>query len=223
MRITDVKIGEAQYANKGQLLFTADGLDVAEVEAQFPIGILRPLIAATTGAGDTPAVAVTGLQAKVRLRTATHMAEWSARIDRAAGAIDPETQSLGVVVAIDDPAGQAMPGKRPPLLRNTFVEVELVAPEMEGQLAVPLSAIHAGKVHVVGAENRLDIRDAEIAFSQRGFAVLKGGVQAGEMIVTSDLASAVPGMLLDPQEDRKSKRRMVEAATGKAANPEKAQ
>jgi RND family efflux transporter MFP subunit len=221
VRITEVKIGEAQYANKGQLLFIADGLDVAEIEAQFPIGILRPLIAAASGSGEVPAVAVTGLEAKVRLRAATHMAEWSARIDRAAGSIDPETQSLGVVVAIDDPAGQAMPGKRPPLLRNTFVEVELIAPEMADQLAVPLSAIHAGKIYVVGTDSRLEIRDVDVAFSQRGFAVLRGGIGAGEMIVTSDLSSAVPGMLLEAQEDRKSKRRMVEAATGKAPSPEK--
>jgi len=44
VRVTAVNIGLAQYANKGQLLFTADGLETAEIEAQFPIGILRPLI-----------------------------------------------------------------------------------------------------------------------------------------------------------------------------------
>ncbi|MCB1807515.1 MAG: MFP transporter, partial [Candidatus Competibacteraceae bacterium] len=125
VRITDVKIGEAQYANKGQLLFSADSLDVAEIEALFPIGVLRPLINASQTDPSNERPGVMGLQATVRLHTATHKVEWPARIDRVSSVIDPQTQSLGVVVAIDRPAEQAQPGQRPPLYRNTFVEVAL--------------------------------------------------------------------------------------------------
>jgi len=38
VRITDSKVNQAQYANKGQLLFSADDIDEAEIEARFPIG-----------------------------------------------------------------------------------------------------------------------------------------------------------------------------------------
>lgn len=215
VRITDVNIGEAQYATKGQLLFTADGLEVAEIEAQLPIGILRPLITAAQSADTSPVDGVMGLKALVRLRTATHTVEWPARIDRVSGVIDPQTQSLGVVVAISRPTDKARPGKRPPLYRNTFVEVELTAPPMEGQIVVPLSALHNDLLYVVDDNNRLDVREVEVAFAQGNYAVLKNGVEAGERIVTSDLASAVKGMLLDPQEDKKSKKLMVIEATGK--------
>ncbi|NQU59251.1 MAG: efflux RND transporter periplasmic adaptor subunit [Rhodospirillales bacterium] len=215
VRITDVKIGQAQYANKGQQLFTGDGIDVAEIEAQFPIGILRPLIRAVTQNRAETQEGLMALSAMVRLRTATHEVEWPARIDRATGAIDPQTQSLGVVVAIDKPTEQASPGKRPRLLRNTFVEVELIAPALEKQIVVPLSSLHNGKIYVVDEENRLAIRKVKVSFSQMGFAILKSGIKPGEQIVTSDLPSALEGMLLAPQDDKKTKRKMVTEATGK--------
>jgi len=218
VRITDVNIGEAQYANKGQLLFAADGLQVAEIEAQFPIGILRPLMTAAQG-GDVPGDGVKALDAMVRLRTATHTVEWPAHIDRVSGVIDPQTQSLGVVVTIFRPAAKAQPGQRPPLYRNTFVEVELTSPPMAGQIVVPLSALHSGQVYVVDDDSRLDVRKVEVAFAQGNYAVLKKGVKPGERIVTSDLASAIKGMLLDPQEDKKTKKLMVIEATGKEPQP----
>lgn len=57
IRITEVKANLAQYANKGQQLFSADGIASAEVEAQFAIGNLRPLIAANgKNEGDSKAV-----------------------------------------------------------------------------------------------------------------------------------------------------------------------
>lgn len=212
VRVTDVKIGLAQYANKGQLLFTADGLDVAEIEAQFPVGALRPLIGATVQ--SRASIGAMGLSAVVRLRTATHIVEWPARISRVSGAIDPQTQSLGLVVAIDHPADLAQPGKRPPLFRNTFVEVELKSGPMENRVVVPLSSLHRGRIYVVNEDNRLEVRKAEVDFTQGGYAVLKKGVNPGERIVTSDLASAIDGMLLDPQDDKKTRKRMVIEATG---------
>lgn len=215
VRITAVNIGEAQYANKGQLLFAADGLQVAEIEAQFPIGVLRPLIAGAQKAEATPSDGVMGLLATVKLRTATHTVEWPARIDRVSGVIDPQTQSLGVVVTIFRPTARAQPGERPPLYRNTFVEVELRSQPMEGQIVVPLSALHNGRAFVVDDDSRLDMRKVEVTFAQGGYAVLTKGVKPGERIVTSDLSSAIQGMLLDPQDDKKTKKLMVIEATGK--------
>ncbi|MHA1597870.1 MAG: efflux RND transporter periplasmic adaptor subunit [Alphaproteobacteria bacterium] len=220
VRVTDVKIGLAQYANKGQLLFTADGLKTVEIEAQFPVGILRPLIgAATQGVDISTRQGALRLHAVVRLRTASHMIEWPARVDRVSGVIDPQTQSLGIIAAIDRPTDLAMPGTRPPLFRNTFVEVELSSNPIAGQIVVPVSALHEGKIYIIDNENRLQVRRVEIAFAQGGYAVLKKGVKAGERIVTSDLASAIEGMLLDPQDDEKNKKLMVIEATG--GEPEK--
>ncbi len=216
VRITNVDIGIAQYASKGQQMFTADGLDVAEIEAQFSVGILRPLIQAVATRNDTNLrVGATQLNAVVRLRTATHTVEWPARVDRVAGTIDPLTQTIGVIAAVDHPYDSATPGERPPLRRGTFVEVELSSEPIKQQIVVPRSAVHDGAVYIVNEDSRLEMRKVKVDFSQQGYTVIAEGLKPGERIVTSDLITATEGMLLAPQEDKKSKRRIVTEATGK--------
>jgi len=211
----DVRITE------GQLLFSADGVATAEVEAQFAIGKLRPLIGST---GKSPAVltkaidkvpGALSLNAVVRLKTGTHNIEWAGRVDRVAGSIDTQTQSIGVVVTVDDPYQQAEPGKRPSLTRNTFVEVELRGQPRPGQIVIPTSALHEGRIYVLDEANRLEIRRVEVRFSQGGYTVLAKGLKPGESIVVSDLIPAVDGMLLEAVEDRKTKKRLIIEATGK--------
>ncbi len=215
VRLTKVKIGIAQYANKGQLMFAGDGLDVAEIEAQFSIGSLRPLISGmiTESVGDVR-VGATMLNAAVNLKSATHTIEWPARVDRVAGSIDSQTQTIGVIVAVDRPYAIARPGKRPPLLRDTFVEVVLSSAPVK-QTIIPWGAVHGDTVYIVDDNSRLEMRKVKIKFSQRGYSVIAKGLKPGEQIVTSDLISASDGMLLNPQEDEKSEKRLITEATGK--------
>jgi hypothetical protein len=223
VRLTEVKVGEMQYANRGQLLLTADGVDAVEVEARFAVGALRPLILSGGPRTANSAELVPGvmdLEARVRLKTATHTVEWSAQVSRVSGVIDAQTQSLGVVAAIQSPLEQAEPGNRPPLLRNTFVEVELRAKPGKRQMVLPRSAIRRGRVFVVNEENRLEIRPVEIQFSQGNYAVLKSGLQAGERLIVSDVLTPIESMLLEPQEDPKTKKALIAEATGKAPSEE---
>jgi len=228
VRVVDVKANESQYASRGQTLFSADGVAVAEVEAQFPIGRLRPIVGGAGSKQRDPSAeeatdwvpGVLGLDAVVRLRSGERFKEWKGKVVRVAGAVDPQTQTLGVVVVINDPYGKAKPGRNPPLVRNMFVEVELRGKPIPNQIIVPLSALHEGKIYVVDDESRLDIRPVKIQFTQGDFASLAKGSKPGESVVVSDPIPAVKGMLLNPTEDKKAKKRLVLAATGKA--PEKA-
>jgi len=219
-RITKVNVGIAQYANKGQLLFTADGLEVAEIEAQFSIGTLRPLIRGTASNNEAPIrPGVIGLNALVRLRSASHTVEWSARIDRVSGNVDPLTQNIGVIVAVDKPYARSNPGERPPLLRDTFVEVELSSDPIKQQIVIPSIAVHdstinSGTVYVVNKDYRLEMREVKIDFIREGYAVVSFGLNVGEQIIITDLIMATEGMLLIPQEDKKSLQRMIFQATG---------
>jgi len=219
-RITQVDIGAAQYANKGQLMFKADGLEIAEIEAQFSVGILRPLVRNITLEG-MPSVraGATRLQAIVRLETADHKVEWPAKVDRVAGSIDPLTQTLGVIVQVERPYASARPGERPPLLRDTFVEVELSSPAARQRLVVPSNSIHNGHLYVINSAFRLEKRAVEIDLSQQGYSVISQGISEGERIVTSELLAAIEGMLLSPVEDKQGLKQMEAAATGKGPQP----
>ena len=220
MRVTEVAVDEGTSVNLGQTLMQGDGLNAAEVEAQFPIGSLRPLIMArkaevTTSGWELPVQAAVGLSALVRLESATHTVVWEGEVARVAGQVDPQTQSGGIVVRIDDPYAKAEPGRRPPLTRNTFVQVELVGPPLPGQIVVPASAVRDRSVHVVGPDNRLLTRAIEPGYAQGTAVVVASGLAAGELVVATDLVPAIEGMLLDPAEDTKMMRRMVADATGR--------
>ena len=211
VRIAEVNIAAAEYANKGQLLFTGDGVDRVEVEALFPIGMLRPLInAATAQTGP----GVINLQASVRLRTASHEIAWPARVDRVSSVIDPLTQSLTVVAVIDHPLDMARPGERPPLYRNTFVEVDLWPAAMKDQLVVPRTAVHGNQVYLLDANNRLKLQKVSISFAMDNYAVINQGLNPGDRIVTSDMVAAVAGMLLDPQQDEKTRKQLTQSVSG---------
>ena len=212
MRIGDVAVEVGQFVSRGQEMFTGDGIAAAEIRALFPIGRLRPLVSGTgLGADRGPMT----LDAVVRLRAPSRVIEWEATVDRVGPIVDPRTQSGTVVVRVAGSYEMASPGKRPPIRRNTFLEVELRAPPRLA-LVLPAEAVRAGKILVIDAEGRLEIRAARIAYRIGSAAVLAEGAEAGERVVVSDLPAPVPGMRIHPVEDEKLERRVFAEAAGKA-------
>ena len=213
IRIIEINAHEARFANKGQVLFSADATDKAEIEARFPIGLLRPLISSKQAAGFPGAL---GLDAVVRLRTSSHVIEWKAKVERSAGQIDRQTQTTGVIVSVDDPYGKARPGQRPPLSRNTFVEVELRGKPKGKQVILPTSAVHEGKVYILNSENRLEIKKVKVGFRQGRYAVISAGVKPDQKVVVSDLIPSIENMLLEPVMDKKTRKMLITEITGKS-------
>lgn len=219
-RIAEVNVEATQYAGLGKVLAVADDIGVAEVTAQVPIGRLINLIPPDAKVPDVAAGLMSrlpnllGFDATVRLRASSVRAEWKARFTRINDAIDPETRTAGVIVAVDDPYRQAVPGSRPPLTKNMFVEVELKGRPRPSQIVVPRSSLHGSTLYVVNAESRLEIREVQTAFTQTDFAVIKDGVTAGETIVVSDPIPAISGMLVTPVDDPAALKNLVDMAEG---------
>ena len=214
-RITEIKVSEFQYANRGQLLFSADGIAIAEVEAQFPVGKLRPLVTSSMLSVNKPTDAtgnwvpgVKGLSAKVSIQHGDRKVSWDATISRVSATINPQTQSLGIVAQVEKPYLLAESGKRPPLISDMFVEVELLGKNENRFMVIPSLALHEGFVYVMNDELRLEFRPVQIAFHQDGYVAISKGLQPKEKIVTSDLVPAIEGMLLEPMKDNKSMKQL---------------
>ena len=202
IRLTEVNIGIAEYINRGELLLKADGLDAAEVSAQFPIGKMRPLRRATKNNSLSDNMH-SELQATVALQAIDRIISWQGKVDRTGGILDTQTQSQSIVVRIDNPYQQASPGKRPPLLRNTFVKVTLKAPILKKQWLLPITAIHHNKVYTLDDKNKLQIKTVEVDFIQQQVAVIRSGLSANDKVILSPLSPAIEGMKLKPQPDKK--------------------
>jgi len=210
VRIGEVSTEQGQVVTRGQILVLAEGVDAAEVAAQFSIGRIGPLLRASQDGSK-----VLDLEARVRLPAPGHSVIWKAEVDRVGEAIDTKTQSTSIVVRIDDPYGQAEAGKRPPLRRNTFVEVILMAPKRPA-LVAPVDAVRGGKALVVSAEGTLEKREVKVGYTVSGVAVVTDGLAEGDKLVVSDPSIAVPGMAVKPIEDKKVLAQITAAASGQA-------
>jgi hypothetical protein len=200
MRITETLVGLADYINKGEQLLKGDGIAAVEVSAQFPLGKMQPLRRSTV-ADALHSDLHANLQAVVELQAGDKVVNWQGAVSHSGGQIDAQTQSQSIVVRVDAPYKQSVPGKKPPLIRDTFVRVTLKAPVLKQQILLPVSAIHGDKVYTV-KEGKLHIVVVEVDFVQGLVAVIKSGLAKDDLIVLSKLSPAVEGMSLKPQPDK---------------------
>lgn len=216
IRVVETLVGLAEYVNKGELLLKADGIDAVEVRAQFPLGKMRPL-RSSKYLNSLDANVHNNLTATVELQAGDRVITWPAEVSRSGGEIDAQTQSQSLVAQINQPYQQAIPGEKPPLIRGTFVKVTLKAPVMEQQVLLPINAIHDGKVYTV-SEGKLRIKPVSVDFIQGQVAVVKSGVEFGDLVVLSKLSPAVEGMALQPKLDEKIGLWLDTQSGSKAAN-----
>lgn len=207
LRIGAVPVETGQFVARGATLFEGDGIDAAEITAEFPIGRMRPLVQAQDGP--------MGLSATVRLRTPERVVEWPARVDRVAQEIGARTQSAGVIVRVEQ--SDRAPGVLPPLRRGMFVEVELRAPPITVGGVVPSAAVRDGQLYVLDGEDRLRLRPVAPLARQGDMVLLGPDWAPGTRVVVSDLIPAVAGMRLVPQEDTALARRLAAQAEGREA------
>lgn len=222
-RIASVGVELTQFASKGQVMASADSIAVAEVTAQVAIDKMVQLIAGR----DLSAVNINnvtenltnvlGLTPIVRLRTGDFATEWEGEVVRVSDSIDPQTRTIGVIVAVKNPYRLSTGNSRPPLSKNMYVEVELRGRPRAQEVIVPRAALHDGRVFVVTQDNRLEIRPLTTLFRQGRLVVVKSGLKAGERIVVSDLIPAINGMLLDPITDVEAGKALIAEAGGEGA------
>lgn len=220
LRLGEVEVELHQFVGVGQRLFQADSLAAAEVEARVPFSMLRRLLGIV--APDHPPQDAFGLGERVDFSAIEAELElvgapgvrWAGRVVRVASGLDPATRTVRVVVRVDHPYRDALPPDRPPLQRDMYTRVRLSAASPNPLVAIPASAVHQGELYLVDEEDRLELRQVEVAFEQGGLAVIATGLTPGERVVVDDLPSALRGMALAPWHDEALERRVAAQAAG---------
>ncbi|MBW9259448.1 MAG: efflux RND transporter periplasmic adaptor subunit, partial [Candidatus Thiodiazotropha sp. (ex. Lucinisca nassula)] len=127
---------------------------------------------------------------------------------------DPDTRTMGVVVAVDRPFEKVIPGQRPPLSKGMFVQVLLKGKTQADRIILPRSTIKNGVVYLADENNRLQRQPVEILYNQGDISVIGNGIQPGQRVVISDLVPAVSGMLLQTVPDQQMEALLQERARG---------
>jgi len=133
-----------------------------------------------------------------------HEAAWGAEAHRSgevlrlAAELEPQGRMARLLVTVRDPLGlrPAAPADRP-LILGSYVRVAIEGRALADAVRVSRTALReGGLVWVMTGEDTLDIRAVEIAWSDREHVYVSAGLNAGDLLVTSNLGAPVQGMAL---------------------------
>ena len=219
-RIAQVNIELSESVRVGDILVRADDISVAEIKAEvLPQQIRNSLMVRGAQVGSLDDFRIGDLlkHVKAQVRLADFDVTWQARLVRFSPSINPKTRTLGAIVEVSDHYRQAIPGVRPPLVKDMFVQVEFWGAPRPDTLVIPRSAVHAGVVYVVGPDRRLGIRPVTVGLVQAEFVSIDSGLEVGARVIVSDLQPAITGLLLEPYADEEALARLVRLARGEDA------
>lgn len=225
-RIGDVLVEEGEYVTLGTYLFESLAINRIEVNAQLPVQQMRTLVSTgllnsneTSKSTDLSLIIKRlKLNATVSLVGGSAEAIWEAELLRFSESVDPIRRTLGIVVAVDSPYQKVIPGKRPPLIKGMYTAVDLYAPEYSA-IVIPRSALHEGRVYLVNAQQRLEIRPVQVLFQQGDLLVIEAGLNANEQLIINDLIPVIEGMPLLPEVDTSAETQLLQLAK-KPLSPE---
>ncbi len=222
-RIGEVSIEQGEFIAAGTVLFEALGMESVEISAELPISQFGPLISGLSmqtslndDNGTIPnAVAAMDMETKVRLvgweNKASH---WQGQLVRIGESIDPTRDTIELLINVDNPYANIIPGIKPPLVKGMYTAVEVVAP-IQQALVLPRKALHEGRVYVVDDNDKLTIKSVDVAYRQGDLVVLTAnqtGVSVGDRIIVSDVIPVIAGLPLLPTEDAEAARTLSELA-----------
>jgi len=206
-RISQRAIDENQYISKGALLYSAQTTDKILINAQFALQHFRALAkdfkgheallkeAFISGFSDNTFKQL-GLSAKIRLAD-NESPYWQANVERISSQLDPVSRTLGIIVSVDNPYAQVIPGTKPPLMQGMYTKV-LLQGKAKAFYIIPRDALHENEIYIVNRHNRLERRPVENAQIQGKMLLLETGLQAGERLIVSDIFPAIPNMQVKP-------------------------
>ncbi len=175
-----VEVG--QVVQPGMRLGRLVGTDAFWVQVSVPVA-------------DLDWLEVPGAHATVTHRSGARVVERRGTVVRMLGDLDPLGSMARLVVEIPDPLGLRDDTK--PLLLGAFVEVSLEGRAADGVYELPRVALREGdRVWRVDADNRLLSGPVTVLRRLRETVLVSEGLADGDRVITSRLASPVPGMQL---------------------------
>ncbi len=220
-RLSSVNVELDQFASSGTILLAAESFDRVEIPVQITPDSFMKLMPRTKNNFFPDSVDIEtlrkaiGITAKVKLPIDGRFIEWDGWFSRTSESIDLKTGAITVYIAVDKPYENVLPGIRPPLVTNMYVEVELQGRPLSDRFVVPRHAVHDRTIYVCSPDNQLEIRPVEIEFLMGDLAVLTKGVEPGERLVLSDMVPAIDGMRLKPVDDVESAKKLQQMAKSK--------
>lgn len=119
-------------------------------------------------------------------------AQRSARVSRLIGALDEQTRLARVLITVDDPLG--LESDVPPLILDTLLETEIEGRSIENVVRLDRRYVRDQDTVWIMKDEKLEIREMEVVFRDAEYAYVSRGLEHGDEVVTTTLATVADGV-----------------------------
>ena len=118
------------------------------------------------------------------------------RVIKLLGALEAEGRMARILVKVKDPLGLKTAGNNQlPLLIGEYVRIEIDGRQLQNVYRIPRATLRDdANLWIVSNDGKLDIRQVEIIWRDTQTVLLREGLEPGDRLIVSDLASPIPGM-----------------------------
>ena len=172
-------------------LATLVGTDEYWVQASVPVDRLKWLTLPDREGAE-------GSRSHVRMTNDPPSQARTGYVSRMLSDLEAEGRMARVLVVVADPLGrQSQREGMSPLLLGAYVHVAIEGRELKDVAAIPRAALRgADRVWLMRDEGQLAIRKVELAWRDRAVVLVSRGLNSGDRLIVSDIASPVEGMVI---------------------------
>ena len=213
-RVRTARVDVGQHLNVGQAIAQLYSIEKAEIVVPVPDEDLGwftlPLPIAVSAASTPNTGSVSDLSAEGRSRAfafsregasvevsgtfAGRQHQWSGRVVRTEGELDPQSRMVRLVVEVEAPYGGIADGI-PPLTVGMFVDVAIAGRTVDGVRVLPRAALRQGdRVWTVGRDGILSIRPVQVVRALKDEVLTYIDMTPEERIIVSQLSGVTDGM-----------------------------
>ena len=189
-RVTMRHIDQGEFVTVGTKLGEVYATNVMDVRLPMTNEELRRagLSLGFEATSKTPGIPVT-LSANV----AGQYSEWQGRIVRTDSRFDSQTRVLYAYVEVRDPFG-AGASNGVPLAPGLFVNAAVDGQKLDNIIVIPRTALRGTDKVYVAKDDTLSIKTVNVMSSNRNEAILGGGIEIGDAVITSPIRGVADGM-----------------------------
>ncbi|CAB0150333.1 Multidrug resistance protein MdtA [Pseudidiomarina piscicola] len=134
-------------------------------------------------------------QVRLTSQVAGQTYEWQGRLVRSEGVLNTDSRVIYGVVEVQDPYNRAAKQHEKVLRFGRFVALEIEGIFVDNVFRMPRYALTTdGNLWLVDDERRLQRRHVEVLRTEENHVIIDGGLEAGDKVVLTQLANALPSM-----------------------------
>ena len=202
-QVLDRSVNIGSQVSPGTELSRLIGLDEYWVMAAVPVRSLRWIrFPDASGSGaETAAMESINAEAKASGGSTVFLRNpdvWGAgvgrkaRVARMIGTLDAQTRLARVLITVDDPLG--LESGDPALILDSLVETEIEGQSIDDVVRLQRDFVRDQDTVWVMADNKLQIRKVEVVFRDIDYAYIRKGLDSGDEVVTTTLATVAQGV-----------------------------